>query len=81
MGAIRSLTGVQNQQQFIVPTLNFDFYSATELNLGGRLRDDPRQQWNIRKNHHRLDLLGVDFLKFESRRERRAETKLRIIGA
>jgi len=34
MGAIRSLTGVQNQQQFIVPTLNFDFIPQLELNLG-----------------------------------------------
>jgi hypothetical protein len=34
MGAIRSLPGVQNQQQFIVPALNFDFIPQLELNLG-----------------------------------------------
>jgi hypothetical protein len=34
MGPIRSLPGVQNQQQFIVPTLNFDFIPQLELNLG-----------------------------------------------
>ena len=34
MGPIRSLTGVQNQQQFVVPTLNFDFLPQLELNLG-----------------------------------------------
>lgn len=34
MGSISPLTGAQNQQQFIVPTLNFDFLPQLELNLG-----------------------------------------------
>ncbi len=34
MGAISSMPGVQHQQHFIVPTLNFDFLPELELNLG-----------------------------------------------
>ncbi|HXN13326.1 MAG TPA: hypothetical protein VN865_09485 [Candidatus Acidoferrales bacterium] len=34
MGAIRSLPGVQHQQHFIVPALNFDFLDQLELNVG-----------------------------------------------
>jgi hypothetical protein len=35
MGPIRSLPGVQHQQHFIVPALNFDFLPQMEFNLGG----------------------------------------------
>jgi hypothetical protein len=34
MGAISSLPGVQHQQHFIVPALNFDLLPQLELNLG-----------------------------------------------
>lgn len=34
MGPISSLPGVQHQQHFIVPALNFDFLPQLELNLG-----------------------------------------------
>jgi hypothetical protein len=34
MGPVSSLPGVQHQQHFIVPTLNFDFLPELELNLG-----------------------------------------------
>ncbi|HYB92422.1 MAG TPA: hypothetical protein VEC38_15400 [Candidatus Binataceae bacterium] len=34
MGPLSSLPGVQRQQQFIVPALNFDFLPQLELNLG-----------------------------------------------
>ncbi len=34
MGPIRSLPGVQHQQHFIVPALNFDFLPQLELNIG-----------------------------------------------
>jgi hypothetical protein len=34
MGAVSDLPGVQHQQQFIVPTLNFDVLDQLELNLG-----------------------------------------------
>jgi len=34
MGAVSGLPGVQHQQHFIVPTLNFDFLDQLELNLG-----------------------------------------------
>jgi len=34
MGALRHLPGVQHQQHFIVPALNFDFLPQLELNLG-----------------------------------------------
>jgi hypothetical protein len=34
MGPISSLPGVQHQQQFIFPTLNFDFLPQLELNIG-----------------------------------------------
>src|ERR1700733_6184886 len=34
MGAIRDLPKVQDQQHFIVPTLNFDFIPQLELNVG-----------------------------------------------
>ncbi len=34
MGPISPLPGVQRQQHFVVPTLNFDFLPQLELNLG-----------------------------------------------
>ena len=34
MGPIRSLPGVQHQQQFIVPALNLDFLPQLEMNIG-----------------------------------------------
>ena len=34
MGAVRELPKVQDQQHFIVPTLNFDFLPQLELNIG-----------------------------------------------
>jgi hypothetical protein len=34
MGAVSDLPGVQHQQHFIVPALNFDFLDQLELNLG-----------------------------------------------
>jgi len=34
MGPISALPGVQHQQHFVVPALNFDFLPALELNLG-----------------------------------------------
>ena len=34
MGAISSMPGVQRQQQFVVPALNFDLLPQLELNLG-----------------------------------------------
>jgi len=34
VGAVSDLPGVQHQQHFIVPALNFDFLDRLELNLG-----------------------------------------------
>ncbi len=69
MGAIRSLPGVQNQQQFIVPTLNFDFIPQLETQHRRRHRDDARKQRDLCEDHHWMDVLKGN-----------AETKLRMIS-
>src|SRR5271163_79415 len=63
------------------PGAELRFYSPAGTEPRRRDRADPRQQWHLRKNHHRMDILAMDFLSRGRRLSKpRPESKLRMMG-
>ena len=51
------LPGVQHQQHFIVPALNFDFLPQLEMNIGVGIGMTRASNGTFVKDHHRMDFL------------------------